>query len=320
LTLATEGDGRNLLHRSVLLEEAVEWLLTRRDGTYVDCTLGAGGHSEAILQRLDENGRLIGMDQDEEALRIAEERLAPYAGRTTLVKANFRHLGAVFDNLGVHQVDGFLLDLGISSMQVDTRERGFSYHHDERLDMRMDRKQELSAWDVVNRWSEEQIRDVLFRYGEERFAPQIARAIVRRRLQESIDTTGELAEIVKGAIPAAARRSGPHPARRTFQAIRIAVNDELGALQEGLVQTLERLRSGGRIVVITFHSLEDRICKQQFAEWAKGCVCPPSFPVCACHRRPRIRLVTRRPILPSEEEVRENPRARSAKLRVAEKC
>lgn len=307
-------------HRSVLLEEAVAWLLTRRDGTYVDCTLGAGGHSEAILRRLDEAGRVIGLDRDEEALRIAKERLAPFGDRATLVKADFRHVGTVLDGLDVREADGFLLDLGISSMQVDTPGRGFSYQHDERLDMRMDRSQPLCAWDVVNRWSEAEIRDILFRYGEERFASQIARAIVCRRERGDIDTTGELADIVKAAIPAAARRSGPHPARRTFQAIRIAVNDELGALQEGLAQMLDRLRFGGRIVVITFHSLEDRICKRQFAEWAQGCVCPPSFPVCTCHRRPRVRLITRRPIVPSEEEVRENPRARSAKLRVVEKC
>lgn len=307
-------------HQPVLLNETVERLLTRRDGTYVDCTVGAGGHSEAILQRLDEGGRLIGLDQDEMALDMAARRLAPFGHRVALVKANFRRLTDVLDRLGIEMVDGFLLDLGISSMQVDTGERGFSYHHDERLDMRMDRDQALSAWDVVNRWSEEQLRDVLFQYGEERFSPQIARAIVARRCRESIDTTGQLADIVKAAIPAPARRRGPHPARRTFQAIRIAVNDELGALKEVLPQTLERLRPGGRIAVITFHSLEDRICKQQFSEWAKGCICPPSFPVCTCHCQPRVRLVTRRPVVPSDDEVRANPRARSAKLRVVEKC
>jgi len=318
--LIFKGVGRILSHQSVLLEEAVERLLTRRDGIYVDCTVGAGGHSEAILKRLDERGRLIGIDQDEAALRIARERLAPYGERVTLVKANFRHLGTVLDQMGVIVADGFLFDLGISSMQVDTSERGFSYHHDHRLDMRMDQSQPLSAWEVVNHWTEARLRDILYRYGEERFAPQIARAIIERRKRHSIDTTGQLAEIVKSAIPAPARRSGPHPARRTFQAIRIAVNDELDALKEGLEQALGRLRPGGRIAVITFHSLEDRICKRQFVEWATGCVCPPSFPVCTCNRQPQARLLTRRPVTPSDDEVRQNPRARSAKLRVVEKC
>ncbi len=309
-----------LKHVSVLLHEAVDRLVTSPEGIYVDCTLGAGGHSEAIVKRLNDKGRLIALDQDEEAIQMASRRLAPYLRQMTLVKSNFRELGDVLDRLGVTQVDGFLFDLGISSMQVDASERGFSYQHDDRLDMRMDRKQSLTAFEVVNQWPESQLREILSRYGEERFAPQIARRIVRERERGAIETTGQLAALVKEAIPAAARRTGSHPARRTFQAIRIAVNDELSAFSEALAQTLERLRSGGRIAVITFHSLEDRICKQQFSEWAKGCICPPSFPVCSCRQQPRIRLVTRKPVVPTEEEVRENPRARSAKLRVAEKC
>jgi 16S rRNA (cytosine1402-N4)-methyltransferase len=310
---------QELEHVSVLLHEAVDRLVTSPEGIYVDCTLGAGGHSEAIVKRLQGTGRLIALDQDEEAIRIASRRLSPYMNRINLVKSNFRDLGYVLDKMGIGQVDGFLFDLGLSSMQVDTSERGFSYHHDERLDMRMDRRQQLTAFEVVNDWPESQLREIISRYGEERFARQIARRIVSQREKGPIETTGELAELVKEAIPAAARRTGPHPARRTFQAIRIAVNDELRAFSEALTQTLDRLRPGGRIAVITFHSLEDRICKQQFSEWAKGCICPPSFPVCRCGRQPRVRLVTRRPVQPTEDEVRHNPRARSAKLRVAEK-
>lgn len=307
-------------HVSVLLHEAVEGLRINPDGTYVDCTVGGGGHSEAILRRLSERGRLIGLDQDQHALEAAGKRLGRLGKQVKLVHANFRHLERVLGELGVQEVDGLLFDLGISSPQVDEGERGFSYHQEAPLDMRMDRTQEVTASQLVNQLGEKELADILFRYGEERFARQIARKIVQARREEPIVTTTQLAEIIKSAIPAAARRSGPHPARRSFQALRIAVNDELGALQDGLEQAVRVLKSGGRIAVITFHSLEDRLCKQYFSSLAKGCHCPPELPVCVCGNQPLLRVVTKKPILPSEEELTENPRARSAKLRLAEKC
>jgi 16S rRNA (cytosine1402-N4)-methyltransferase len=312
-------------HVTVLLEEAVDGLNVKPDGIYVDCTLGGGGHSERIARQLGAGGRLIAFDQDEAAIAHARERLAPYMDRVTLIRSNFRHLRAGLAEAGVPledgvpRVDGILFDLGVSSPQLDEAERGFGYRHDAPLDMRMDRSSDLTAADIVNGWDERKIADILDRYGEERFARRIARAIVEARGKRPIATTGELAEIVKEAIPAAARRTGGHPARRSFQALRIAVNDELGAEEDALHQAVECLKPGGRVAVITFHSLEDRICKQIFAKYVKTCTCPPDFPMCVCGARGVLRLVNRKPIEPGAEEIAANPRARSAKLRIAEK-
>lgn len=314
-------------HITVLLEEAVEGLRVREDGIYVDCTLGGAGHSEAIASRLTPGrGRLIGLDQDDTALAHAREKLKPYGEAVTLVKSNFRRLtealkeaGVPLDD-GVPQVDGVLFDLGVSSPQLDEADRGFSYHHDAELDMRMDRGQSLTAKEIVNEWEEADIARILRDYGEEKFARNIAKQIVQARAKAPIETTGQLVELVKAGIPAAARRTGPHPAKRSFQAIRIAVNDELGAFREALEQAIECVKPGGRIAVITFHSLEDRICKETFAKEVATCRCPPDFPVCVCGGGDgRLRLTPRKPILPSEKELENNNRARSAKLRVAEK-
>jgi len=312
-------------HITVLKEEAVEGLNVRKDGIYVDCTLGGAGHSEAIAAKLAAPyGRLIGLDQDDRALAHARERLAPYGETVTLVKSNFRHLEAVLRKAGVPQaggkpqVDGILFDLGVSSPQLDEAERGFSYNHDAALDMRMDRDQRLTAREIVNEWDEREIARIIRDYGEEKFAKPIARRIVEARAKSPIETTGELAEIVKAAIPAAARRTGPHPAKRTFQAIRIAVNDELEAFREALLQAIDCLKPGGRIAVITFHSLEDRICKETFVSEVPKNLSPPDFPV-EILSEGRLKLTPRKPILPSERELKENPRARSAKLRIAER-
>jgi 16S rRNA (cytosine1402-N4)-methyltransferase len=307
------------IHETVLLQETVKALHIKPEGVYVDCTLGGAGHSRAIAERLGPEGTLIGLDQDRTALDHAAERLAGARCRIHLVKSNFRRVGEVVRELGYTQVDGILFDLGVSSPQLDIGERGFSYHRDAPLDMRMDREQHLTAFQVVNEWPEEEIARILHEYGEEKFARRIAREIVHKRRTKAIGTTLELAEIIKEAIPAPARRTGPHPARRSFQAIRIAVNDELNAFRDALDQIPDLLASTGRVAVITFHSLEDRICKQFFQEHAKGCICPPHFPVCTCNRQPRFRIVTRKPILPSDKETERNQRARSAKLRVAEK-
>ncbi|PTX51246.1 16S rRNA (cytosine1402-N4)-methyltransferase [Melghirimyces profundicolus] len=307
-------------HETVMRQEAVEGLNIRPDGVYVDCTLGGAGHSSLITEQLGPSGILVGLDQDDRALRAASERLKEADCRVHLVKANFRNLETTLAKLELDRVDGVLFDLGVSSPQLDEAERGFSYHHDAPLDMRMDPESELTAADVVNHWSREEIGRILFRYGEERFARRIAQKIVEYRSLKPIESTVELATVIKEAIPAPARRKGPHPARRSFQAIRIAVNDELNAFEEGLGQAIDRLRPGGRVSVITFHSLEDRIAKQMFQNRAKGCVCPPDFPVCTCGRTPELRIITKKPVQPSEEETGENPRARSAKLRVAEKC
>lgn len=307
-------------HETVLKKESVEQLRIRKNGIYVDCTLGGAGHSRLIADSLGESGTLVGLDQDERALQVASERLAGVRCRLILVKSNFRHLAQVLDQQGLEKVDGVLFDLGVSSPQLDEGERGFSYQHDAPLDMRMDRDAPLTAWEIVNRWSAKAIAHILSRYGEERFARRIAQRIVAYRADQAINSTQELAEIIKAAIPAAARRTGPHPARKSFQAIRIAVNDELNAFEEALSQSLERLRPGGRVSVITFHSLEDRIAKHLFQEQARGCICPPDFPVCTCGRKPLIRIITKKPVQPSPAEVKRNPRARSAKLRVAEKC
>ncbi|OAX47346.1 MULTISPECIES: 16S rRNA (cytosine(1402)-N(4))-methyltransferase RsmH [unclassified Paenibacillus] len=312
-------------HITVLKEEATEGLNIKQDGIYVDCTLGGGGHSSVIASKLGPGGRLIALDQDDWALDNAREKLAPYGERITLVKTNFRDLEQVLKELdvpmkdGVPQVDGILYDLGVSSPQFDEGERGFSYNHDAPLDMRMDQDASLTAKEIVNEWPEEEIARILYRYGEEKFSRRIARVIVEKRKQSTIETTGELVELIKEGIPAAARRTGGHPAKRSFQALRIAVNDELGAFEEALHQAVRCLAPGGRVSVITFHSLEDRICKQIFSSYLEKCTCPPDFPLCVCGGKGTMRLVNRKPLIPTETELAENSRARSAKLRVAEK-
>ena len=305
-------------HRPVLLEESIQALNIRPEGVYLDGTLGRAGHSREIARRLT-SGRLICVDRDQAALDAAQERLAEWMDRVTLVHSNFDDLDTILDGLGLPGVDGMLFDLGVSSPQLDDAARGFSYMADAPLDMRMDQDQGLTAAQVVNTWDQEELRRVLWQYGEERYAPQIAAAIVRRRADKPIGTTLELAELVKSAMPAKARKEKQHPAKRTFQAIRIAVNDELGSVERMLRQAVPRLNRGGRLAVITFHSLEDRIVKNELAQFARGCVCPPDFPVCVCGRTPEVKLVNKKPILPTEGELEENPRARSAKLRVAEK-
>lgn len=306
-------------HVTVLREEAVAGLNIRPGGIYVDCTLGGAGHSSLIASQLTDGGRLIAIDQDDWALDNARERLASAMDKVTLVKSNFRHIKDIVNDLDLEGVDGILFDLGVSSPQLDEGERGFSYNADAPLDMRMDQQAPLSAYDIINEWDEEEIARVIWEYGEEKFSRRIARQIVEYRKKKPVQTTGELVEIIKEGIPAAARRTGPHPAKRTFQAIRIAVNDELDAFKEAIIDAISVLRPGGRVSVITFHSLEDRICKQIFQEYAKGCTCPPSFPICACGNQATVKVITRKPVLPSEEELEANPRARSAKLRVAEK-
>ncbi|WP_040948422.1 16S rRNA (cytosine(1402)-N(4))-methyltransferase RsmH [Gorillibacterium massiliense] len=313
-------------HVTVLKEEAVEGLRIHPSGIYVDCTLGGAGHSGLIASKLGAGGRLIAFDQDDVALANAEQRLSEYRDRVTLVKTNFRYIKEsllkqnVPQKNGNPQVDGILFDLGVSSPQLDEAERGFSYNQDAELDMRMDRSSPLTAAEIVNSWSEAEIAKILFEYGEEKFARRIAAQLVSHRQRETINSTLQLAELIKAAIPAAARRTGPHPAKRSFQALRIAVNDELGAFEDALMQSIDSLAPGGRIAVITFHSLEDRICKLTFAKFVEKCTCPPDFPVCVCNKKSILRLVNRKPILPSERELEENPRARSAKLRIAEKC
>ena len=305
-------------HKPVLLEECLTALDIKPEGTYLDGTLGRAGHSLEILRRL-KGGRLIGIDRDMTAIEAARERLAAFGDRVTLVHGNFCDLGEILADLGVDKVDGMLFDLGVSSPQLDEAQRGFSYMHDAPLDMRMDTSAALDARQVVNTWSGEELRRILWEYGEERYAPQIARAIVRRREEKPIETTGELVEVIRSAMPASALREKQHPAKRSFQAIRIAVNGELEALAPMLRAATEGLRPGGRLAVITFHSLEDRIVKQTMRELATGCICPPEFPVCVCGRKPKLTLVTRKPIVSGPAELGENPRARSAKLRVAER-
>ena len=305
-------------HRPVLLQECVEALNIRPEGVYLDGTLGRAGHSEQIVKRLT-TGRLICVDRDQTALDAARERLAPWMDRTTLVHSNFDQVDAILDKLSLSGVDGMLFDLGVSSPQLDDGSRGFSYMADAPLDMRMDREEGLTAADIVNRWPQEELRRIISQYGEERCAPQIAGAIVRRRRDKPVSTTLELVEIIKSAMPAKALREKQHPAKRTFQAIRIAVNDELASVERMLRAAVPRLNRGGRLAVITFHSLEDRIVKTGLADFARGCTCPPDFPVCVCGKTPAIKLINKKPILPSGQEIEENPRARSAKLRVAEK-
>lgn len=301
------------------MNECIEALRIRPDGIYVDGTLGRAGHSTEIAQRLT-TGRLVCIDRDMEAIVAARERLAPWMDRVTLVHSNFSELGDVLREAGVAGADGMLFDLGVSSPQLDDASRGFSYMHDAPLDMRMDESAPLTAREVVNSWSGEELRRILFDYGEERYAPQIARAIVRAREAAPVETTWELVDIIKSAMPPAALREKQHPAKRSFQAIRIAVNGELDALEPMLNAAVEGLCPGGRLAVITFHSLEDRIVKKTMQTLAKGCTCPPEFPVCVCGNKPKIKLITRKPIVSGPVELNENPRARSAKLRVAEKC
>ena len=307
-----------LTHKPVLLEECIQALNIRPDGIYLDGTLGRAGHSREIARRLT-TGRLIGIGRDQAALDAAPARLAGLMDRVTLVHGNFGDVAAILDGLGVPAVDGMLFDLGVSSPQLDDGSRGFSYQHDAPLDMRMDQTAPLTAYDVVNGWPQEELKRILWQYGEERYSGLIAAAIVRERDKAPIRTTGQLAELIRQAMPAKARREKQHPAKRSFQAIRVAVNDELGEVERMLDSALDLLKPGGRLAVISFHSLEDRLVKNAFAGWARGCTCPPDFPVCVCGKTPRAKLIGRRPIGAGPEELEENPRARSAKLRLAEK-
>lgn len=306
-------------HTTVLLKETVDGLAIRPDGIYVDCTLGGAGHSEYLVQQLNENGRLICFDQDMTAIENAKTKLAPFLDKVTFVHANFRYLKDELYQIGVEKVDGILYDLGVSSPQLDTPERGFSYNYDAPLDMRMDQTSELTAYHVVNEWSYEKLLKIFFRYGEEKFSKQIARKIEKAREIEPIATTFQLVELIKEGIPAAARRTGGHPAKRIFQAIRIAVNDELGAAEDSLEDAIKLIKVGGRVSVITFHSLEDRLTKTIFKEASSLPDLPPNLPVIPAGMEPMLKLVTRKPIVPSEEELAVNNRSRSAKLRIVEK-
>lgn len=305
-------------HVSVLLEECIEGLNIKPEGTYVDGTLGGAGHSSRIAAEL-RTGRLIGIDRDPVALKAAGKRLEPYQDRVTLVHSNFCEMASALDSLGITGVDGILLDLGVSSPQLDEVERGFSYMADAPLDMRMNGEDALTAHTVVNTWSYEELKKILYEYGEERYAPQIAANICRRREAAPIETTLELVDVIRSAMPPAALREKQHPAKRSFQAIRIAVNDELNSVAKAMEAAIPLLNPGGRLAVITFHSLEDRIVKNAMASAAKGCTCPPSFPVCVCGKKPLVKLVSRKPIVSGAEELERNPRARSAKLRICEK-
>ena len=306
-------------HKSVLLDETVGGLNIKPDGIYVDGTLGGAGHAIEVCRKLSAKGRFIGIDQDQDAIIAASERLAPYK-QATIIRSNYCYMVQELAARGIYKVDGILLDLGVSSYQLDNEERGFTYRVDAPLDMRMDESAALTAREVVNTYSYEELRRILFEYGEERYAPAIAKRICQHREQKPIETTLELADIIRSAMPASALREKQHPAKRSFQAIRIAVNDELGELPPMLDAAEKNLEPGGRLAVITFHSLEDRIVKKKLQELAQGCICPPEFPVCVCGRKPKVKLITRKPIVSGEEELAENPRARSAKLRVAEKC
>lgn len=307
-------------HVSILFEECMTALNPERGGVYVDCTAGGGGHSYGIASRLPEGSRLICLDRDDDALAACKVRLAPFGDKVTLVKCEFSSIGAVLDSLGIDKIDGVMWDLGVSSYQLDEAERGFSYMNDAPLDMRMDRTATLDAAFVVNNYSESELRRIISSYGEEKFAAKIASAIVKKREIKKIETTLELADIIKGAMPAAAKyKEAQHPAKRTFQALRIEVNRELDVIRPSVEEAVRRLNAGGRAAVITFHSLEDRIVKQTMASLAEGCTCPPEFPICVCGNKPKVKLVTKKPIIPTDEEIGENPRARSAKLRVCEK-
>ncbi len=303
-------------HTSILLQESVDFLITDKNGIYVDCTMGGAGHSCGFAAQLEAGGLLLGIDQDDDAIAAASERLlGRFACRTAVAKSNFKDFASVLDGMGIDKIDGIFFDLGVSSYQLDTPERGFSYMHDGPLDMRMNKEAPLTAEYIVNNYKEEQLAEIIYRYGEERWSRRIAQFITEARRQQPITTTFQLVDIIKRAIPKGARQDGPHPAKRTFQAIRIEVNNELGILEDTICAAVERLKSGGRIGVITFHSLEDRIIKQTFARLAKGCTCPPQLPVCVCGKKPQLKKTGS--IVPSAEEVAENPRSRSARLRYA---
>lgn len=306
-------------HVSVLLQETIDGLNVKPDGIYVDGTTGGGGHSYEICKRLGENGRLICIDQDTEALAAAEKRLEPFAGKVTLVKSNYAQMKEVLKQQGIDKIDGIVLDLGVSSYQLDNAERGFSYREDAPLDMRMDREQTLTARDIVNEYPESELYRVIKEYGEERFAKNIARNICKRRQDKPLETTFELVNVIRSSMPAKARNGKSHPAKRTFQAIRIECNQELEVLRQALGEMVDLLRDGGRISIITFHSLEDRMVKTSFRRQENPCTCPPDFPVCVCGNKPKGKVITRKPILPSEEECEQNTRSKSAKLRVFER-
>ena len=306
-------------HTSVLLEETIEGLKIKPEGIYVDGTLGGGGHSFEIAARLGENGRLIGIDQDEAAIGAASKRLEIYGDKVTIVRSNYQSTREVLNSLGITGIDGMMLDLGVSSYQLDTEERGFSYRFDTPLDMRMDQRQSFSAKDIINDYSEMELFRIIRDYGEDKFAKNIAKHIVMERQKKPIETTGELNEIIRGAIPARMRAEGGHPSKRTFQAIRIECNKELEVLKDSLEELIELLNPGGRLCVITFHSLEDRIVKTAFKNAANPCTCPPNFPVCVCGKVSKGKVITGKPILPGEEELKENSRSKSAKLRIFEK-
>lgn len=306
-------------HYSVMLRECIDSLDIKPDGIYVDATCGGGGHSYEIASRLGEDGRLICIDQDSDALAAAGKRLASFADRVTFAKSNFSKLADVLDGLGIEGIDGLLIDLGVSSYQLDTPERGFSYNSDAPLDMRMDKEAPLSAYEVVNGYSESDLRRILFDYGEESFAPKIASAIVNARAEKPIETTFELTDIIKSVMPKKLLKVGHHPAKKSFQAIRIEVNSELAVIPPVIESAIERMNKGGRIAILSFHSLEDRCVKQCYQKGAQGCTCPPDFPVCICGNTPKIAVITKKPLLPSKEELEVNHRSHSAKLRVAEK-
>ena len=309
----------NFHHVSVLLDECIESLNIKPDGVYVDCTMGGAGHSKEIVKRLSSKGLFIGFDQDKNAIETAKERLKDYSDRVRFIHSNFENIKEELEKIGVYKIDGVLADLGVSSHQLDEKDRGFSYMQDAPLDMRMDVRKDFSAYDVVNTYSEEELARIIKEYGEDNWAKRIAKFIVEKREEKEIETTGELVDIIKSAIPKKARIDGPHPAKRTFQAIRIEVNIELLVINKMIQDAVSIMDKGGRICIITFHSLEDRIVKNEFKELALDCVCPPHFLMCQCDKKSLVKVITRKPILPSEEEINENPRSRSAKLRVAER-
>lgn len=308
-----------LTHTSVLLEECIEGLQIQKNGIYVDCTLGGAGHSKEIGQKLDSNGTLVGIDQDDYALNKASLRLENVPCKKILIRDNFQNIKEILKTLDIEKVDGILMDLGVSSFQLDNGDRGFSYNQDAPLDMRMDKRAPFSAYELVNEYQDKDLFRIIKSYGEEKFASRITREIIKSRDISKIETTGQLVDIIKKAIPAKARREGPHPAKRTFQAIRIEVNRELEILKDAIRDSVSVLNSNGRICIITFHSLEDRIVKQTFKELTNPCTCPPDFPQCICKNEPTVEIITRKPIYPSEEELIHNPRSRSAKLRIAKK-